>query len=84
MLTRRQYEVAKMWAESDLYQKEIADKLNVSIRTVRWYVERMYDAFPLASRTRTAFVQFWAHNSTYFRDWLSYVKWFNSNKGPSR
>lgn len=73
MLTRRQYDVAKTLAETTLVHKEIADKLNVSVRTVRYYTMKVYQEFGL--HERLALVQFWAKNQADLDGWLAYVRW---------
>lgn len=74
MLTRRNFQVAKIVAESDLGYKEIADRLNVVPQTIKGgHMPRVFAYFGVHSRLALALE--WNKHKFHLRDWESYLAW---------
>ena len=52
-ITRREHEVIELIGEG-LSNKEIADRLNISVESIRWHLKNIYQKLHVHSRTEAA------------------------------
>ena len=80
MLTARQFEVAKIYATTNLQRKEIAAQFNVSMSAIRDCIRRIYGK--LGIHDRMELTLHYSKNTWCWKDWPTYVRCASSKRKP--
>ena len=81
MISGRQYEIAKRWAESTLVLKEMGDEFHIAPGTIRAHMQKVYRHFELYGCTaRLELSKIYADTKENWCDWPTFLKWRNGSE----
>jgi hypothetical protein len=80
----RQFEVGKLAASTTLVGKEIAAKLNISLRATTEHLIKVYRHFGLSGTgCRLRLITIYSESRYRWRDYPAFVRWRNGSSGQS-
>lgn len=77
-ITRQQLNILVRIAAGDQY-KQIADAMNIAVRTVKFHIASFFDSHPELERTQQKAILWWAKNGSC-KSWEEYVQFEAANK----
>jgi DNA-binding CsgD family transcriptional regulator len=76
VISARQYEIAKRWAESSKVRKELAEEFHVSESAIKGHLQKVYRHFGIfGCTTRLELAKIYADTKEHWRDWPTFLKW---------